>query len=99
MALFKLGQMLSFMFISRIKMSNSNSNGFSFSVMTLIKMIERLLGVGNPNSGLLRDCFTSLIETSVQLKELDEEMEDEQNDEESEDDDDEDDEIEDDEEV
>lgn len=67
-------------------------------VMTLIKMIERLLGVGNPNSGLLRDCFTSLIETSVQLKELDEEMEDEQNDEESEDDDDEDDEIEDDEE-
>ena len=66
--------------------------------MTLVKMIERLLGVGNPSSGLLRDCFTSLIETSIQLKELDEEMEDEQNDEESEDDDDEE-EIQDDDEV
>ncbi|XP_022760759.1 importin beta-like SAD2 homolog isoform X3 [Durio zibethinus] len=56
-------------------------------VMTLVKMIERLLGVGIPSGGLLRDCFTSLIETSIQLKELDEEMEDEQNDEEYEDDD------------
>ncbi|XVF28138.1 hypothetical protein REPUB_Repub15cG0003400 [Reevesia pubescens] len=56
-------------------------------VMTLVKMIERLLGVGNPSGGLLRDCFTSLIETSIQLKELDEEMEDDQNEEESEDDD------------
>ncbi|TYI92538.1 hypothetical protein E1A91_D02G077100v1 [Gossypium mustelinum] len=54
-------------------------------VMTLLKMTERLLGVGNPSGGLLRDCFTSLIKTSIQLKELDEEMEEEENDEESED--------------
>lgn len=65
--------------------------------MTLLKMTERLLGVGNPSGGLLRDCFTSLIKTSIQLKELDEEMEEEENDEESEDD--EDDEIEIDDEV
>ncbi|XWS53459.1 hypothetical protein CRYUN_Cryun10bG0003300 [Craigia yunnanensis] len=55
-------------------------------VMTLVKIIERLLGVGNPSLGLMRDCFTSLIEISIQLKELDEEMEDVQNGE-SEDDD------------
>ncbi|XVE82344.1 hypothetical protein DITRI_Ditri15bG0140800 [Diplodiscus trichospermus] len=69
-------------------------------VMTLVKMIERLLGVGNPNGGLLRDCFTSLLEAFIRLKELDEEMEDEQNVEESEDDDEEEEEgIQDDDEV
>lgn len=86
------------------KITDSTTYGFLFSVMTLAKMIERLLVVGNPSDGLLRDCFNSLIETSVQLKGLDEEMEDEQNDGESEDDDnddddDDDEEIQDDDEV
>ncbi|KAL4273520.1 hypothetical protein GQ457_13G023310 [Hibiscus cannabinus] len=64
----------------------SAKSEIKLAVMTLIKMIERLLGVGNPSGDLLRDCFTSLIETSIQLKELDEEMEEEENGEESEDD-------------
>ncbi|XVF38947.1 hypothetical protein REPUB_Repub20aG0146600 [Reevesia pubescens] len=65
----------------------SAKSEIKLTVMTVVKMIERLLEViDNPSGGLLRDCFASLIETSIQLKELDEEMEDEQNDEESEDD-------------
>ncbi|OMO58548.1 hypothetical protein COLO4_34539 [Corchorus olitorius] len=58
-------------------------------MMTLAKIVERL-GVSNPSSSLFQDCFTSLMELSVQMKELDEEME-EENDGESEDADDEDD--------
>lgn len=41
--------------------------------MALAKVIERLLGQGNQDSDLLRDCFTSLMEASMQLKELQEE--------------------------
>lgn len=69
-------------------------------MLTLAKVIERLLGLGNPNSSLLQDCYVSLMETSVRLKEVqgeeendkgdDEEADDEEDDdEESEDDDDE----------
>ncbi|KAE8724211.1 methyltransferase-like protein 21D-like [Hibiscus syriacus] len=78
------------------EVSLSAKSEIKLAVMTLVKMIERLLGVGNPRGDLLQDCFASLIETSIQLKELDEEMEEEENGEESEDDnnDEEDDEIE-----
>ncbi|KAF8401236.1 hypothetical protein HHK36_012168 [Tetracentron sinense] len=47
-------------------------------VMTLVKVIERLLGIiGDPGSGLLRDCFVSLMEAAIRLKEVQEEEEDE----------------------
>ncbi|GKV06838.1 hypothetical protein SLEP1_g18666 [Rubroshorea leprosula] len=50
-------------------------------VMTLVKVVERLLEIGNSSGVLLHDCFSSLIETSIQLKEFHEEVEDEENDE------------------
>lgn len=70
---------------------------FHFSVITLAKVIERLLEQGNSGGGLLRDCFSSLMEASIQLKEAQEEMEDEESNGETEDidedDDNEDDEV------
>lgn len=64
--------------------------------MTLVKVIERLLTEGKQRSTSLHDCFTSLIEASIRVKEMqvEEEEEDEEedegeddNDEDSEDDD------------
>lgn len=46
--------------------------------MALAKVIERLLGQGNQDNDLLQDCFTSLMEASMQLKELQEEGDDEE---------------------
>ncbi|XP_021594154.1 importin beta-like SAD2 isoform X3 [Manihot esculenta] len=54
-------------------------------VITLAKVIERLLEQGNSGGGLLRDCFSSLMEASIQLKEAQEEMEDEESNGETED--------------
>lgn len=69
-------------------------------MLTLAKVVERLLGLGNPGSSLLRDCYASLMEAAVQLKEVQEEEEnDEGDDEEAEDKEDDNEESEDDDEV
>ncbi|XP_057992891.1 uncharacterized protein LOC110632928 isoform X2 [Hevea brasiliensis] len=47
-------------------------------VMTLAKVIERLLEQDNSVVGLLRDCFSSLMEASKRLKEAQDETEDEE---------------------
>uniref|UniRef100_A0A5B7BY10 Importin N-terminal domain-containing protein n=1 Tax=Davidia involucrata TaxID=16924 RepID=A0A5B7BY10_DAVIN len=83
----------------------STESEIKLTVITLAKVVERLLMLGNLHSGLLRDCFVSLMEASVRLKEVqeEEEEEDEENededvgDEDSEDDDDDDEDSEDDE--
>lgn len=62
------------------------------SVLALAKVVERLLVLGKSSGALLRECFTSLIEASVQLNEVRKEQE-EDGEEETEDDED-DDEIE-----
>ena len=43
--------------------------------MTLAKVIEQLLGQQNSGVDLSRDCFKSLLETLVRLKEVQDEME------------------------
>lgn len=71
---------------------------FDDSVMALSLVVERLLGLGNSSGGLLHDCFISLLEASVRLKEVLEEKEGDEDDGEAENDDnddDDDDEIED----
>ncbi|KAF7836882.1 importin beta-like SAD2-like protein isoform X1 [Senna tora] len=57
-------------------------------VMTLAKLIEQLLRQGKSGGVSLHDCFTSLLEVSVRLKEVQEGNEEEQEDEESENDED-----------
>ncbi|KAK9288574.1 hypothetical protein L1049_017033 [Liquidambar formosana] len=59
--------------------------------MALAKVVERLLGPGNRDGGLLRDCFTSLMEASIRLKEVQDEKEEDEEAEENEDDEDDDD--------
>lgn len=41
-------------------------------------MVERLLGLGSPGGNLLWDCYASLMEGSVRLKEVQEETENEE---------------------
>lgn len=41
--------------------------------MALAKVIEHFIGEGNQGSDLLLGCFTSLMEASIRLKELQEE--------------------------
>ncbi|KAJ4721925.1 importin beta-like SAD2-like [Melia azedarach] len=95
------GSALAFICSSSFEPGLSLESEIKLAVLTLAKVIERLLGLGNPNSSLLQDCYVSLMETSVRLKEVqgeeendkgdDEEADDEEDDdEESEDDDDED---------
>ncbi|KAL5537366.1 hypothetical protein UlMin_045412 [Ulmus minor] len=68
-------------------------------VMLLSKVVERLLEVGKPRGALLQECFTSLMEAAVRLKEIQEkDDEDEEDDEEAENEEDTDDETEDDDE-
>lgn len=62
------------------------------SVLTLAKVVERMLDLGNTGGSLLGDCCASLTEVSVRLKELQEETESDEDDEEDADDEDEDDE-------
>lgn len=74
--------------------------------MALAKIIERHLELGKPCGGFLEECFSSLMEASVRLKEIQEENAkveededdeeagtDEEDDNETEDDDDDDDEV------
>ncbi|CAL5346787.1 unnamed protein product [Camellia sinensis] len=73
----------------------SSESEIKLSVMTLAKVVERLLTLENQKAGLLQKCFTSLMEASVSLKEAqgeeddDEESRDDQDagDEDTEDDD------------
>lgn len=41
-------------------------------VLTLAKVVEQLLSTGSPTSGLLWECFSSLMSAFVRLKELEE---------------------------
>ncbi|KAK2358448.1 ARM repeat superfamily protein [Trifolium repens] len=59
-------------------------------VMTLARLIEQLLKQGKSYGDSIQNCFTSLMEVSVQLKELQDEKGDEEEAEEAEDDEDED---------
>ena len=65
-------------------------------MFTLAKVVEQLLSMGNPSSGLLWDCYCSLLSDFVRLKEIqddkdeDEEIEDNESEEEEETDDDDD---------
>lgn len=40
--------------------------------MALTQVVERMLGLGKPSGGLVRDCFTSLLEASVRLRQMQE---------------------------
>ncbi|XP_059632005.1 importin beta-like SAD2 homolog [Cornus florida] len=96
---------LAFISSSRFEHGLSTESEIKLTVMALVKVVERLLKLGNLGSGLLQECFTSLMEASVRLKEVqgeeNEEDEDEdvgdQDTEEEEDDDDDDEDSEDDE--
>lgn len=69
-------------------------------MLTLAKVVERLLAFGPAEGKLLRDGYVSLMEASVRLKEVKEKMENnEDSDVEVEDEEDDDDESEDDDEV
>lgn len=59
--------------------------------MALAQVVERLLGLEKPSGVLLHDCFNSLLEASVRLKEVQEEKEEDEDDGQAEDDDDDDD--------
>jgi len=63
--------------------------------MALAQVVERLLGLGKPSGVLLHDCFTSLLEASVRLKEVQEEKEEDEDDGQAEDGDDDDDDVDD----
>ncbi|KAA8527975.1 hypothetical protein F0562_035156 [Nyssa sinensis] len=76
---------LGFISSSRFKHGLSTESEIKLTVIALAKVVERLLELGNLHNGLLRDCFVSLMEASVRLKEVQEEEEEE--DEENEDDD------------
>lgn len=87
---------LGFMSTSSFEPGLSSECELKLLVTVLAQVVERLLGLGKPNGGLLRDCFTSLLEASVRLKEMQKEKEEEDDGEaENDDDDDDDDEIED----
>lgn len=58
--------------------------------MALAQVVERLLGLEKPSGVLLHDCFNSLLEASVRLKEVQEEDEDDGQAEDDDDDDDDD---------
>ncbi|KAJ6312263.1 hypothetical protein OIU77_013910 [Salix suchowensis] len=53
----------------------STKSEIKLTAMTLAKVIERLLGQQNLRVDLSRDCFKSLLETLVRLKEVEDEME------------------------
>lgn len=67
-----------------------------YSVMSLAKVVERIMEFGKPIDDFLWKCFGSLMEASIRLKEVREENE-EQSEEDEEDEDNDSDEIEDDE--
>ncbi|XP_057524952.1 importin beta-like SAD2 homolog isoform X3 [Amaranthus tricolor] len=76
--------------------NTSTESELKLVVFTLAKVVEQLLSMGNPSSGLLWDCYCSLLSDFVRLKEIqddkdeDEEIEDNESEEEEETDDDDD---------
>ncbi|GAY35579.1 hypothetical protein CUMW_017160 [Citrus unshiu] len=93
------GSALAFLCSSSLEPRLSLESEIKLAVLTLAKVVERLLGLGNPGSSLLQDCYASLMEAAVQLKEVQEEEEnDEGDDEEAEDEEDDNEESEDDDE-
>ncbi|CAK9174135.1 unnamed protein product [Ilex paraguariensis] len=83
---------LGFVSTSKFEHGLSTESEIKLTVLALAKVVERLLRVGKQGSGLLQDCFASLLEASVRLKQVQEEEEegDEENEDEDEDDGDED---------
>ncbi|CAK7326263.1 unnamed protein product [Dovyalis caffra] len=65
----------------------STNSEIKLTAMTLVKVIEGLLGQQNSGVGLSRDCFKSLMEALVRLKEVQDEMEEDEEDREAEEDD------------
>ncbi|KAH9766422.1 Importin N-terminal domain-containing protein [Citrus sinensis] len=93
------GSALAFLCSSSLEPRLSLESEIKLAVLTLAKVVERLLGLGNPGSSLLQDCYASLMEAAVQLKEVQEDEEnDEGDDEEAEDEEDDNEESEDDDE-
>ncbi|KAJ0034879.1 hypothetical protein Pint_24242 [Pistacia integerrima] len=77
---------------SNFEPSLCTESEIKLAVLTLAKVVERLLGLGNPGGNLLQDCYASLMEASVRLKEVQEETENDEEDDEAEDEDEDDDE-------
>ncbi|XP_048129255.1 importin beta-like SAD2 isoform X2 [Rhodamnia argentea] len=53
----------------------SGESEIKLCVMALVKVIERLLELGNFSSGIGRECFTSLLEATAKLKEVEDNAE------------------------
>ncbi|KAL5849056.1 hypothetical protein ACOSQ4_007069 [Xanthoceras sorbifolium] len=85
------GSALAYICSSSFESGLSLESEIKLVVLTLAKVIERMLGLGNPCGSMLRDCYASLMEVSMRLKELQEEIEndEEEAEEEAEDEDDE----------
>ncbi|XP_058076603.1 uncharacterized protein LOC131225158 isoform X2 [Magnolia sinica] len=61
---------------SSFEPSLSSESEIKLAVMALTKVVERLLGSpSDPGSSVLRDCFDSLMEVAIRLKEVQEEEE------------------------
>ncbi|KAF8017772.1 hypothetical protein BT93_H2847 [Corymbia citriodora subsp. variegata] len=56
----------------------SGESEIKLCVMTLVKVIERLLELGNFSSSLGHECFTSLLEATAKLKEVEDNAEEEE---------------------
>ncbi|GMY28006.1 importin beta-like SAD2 homolog isoform X1 [Fagus crenata] len=78
---------LGFLLTSSFEPRLSATSEIKLIVMALAQVVERLLGLEKASGGLLHDCFTSLLEASVRLKEVQEEKEEDEDDEQDEDDD------------
>ncbi|KAG7995708.1 hypothetical protein I3843_01G123200 [Carya illinoinensis] len=78
---------LGFLLTSSYESGLSEKSEIKLIVMALAQVVEEL-GLRKPSSGVLRDCFTSLLEASARLKEVQEENEEAEQDDEEEDDDD-----------
>ncbi|XP_030924098.1 importin beta-like SAD2 homolog isoform X1 [Quercus lobata] len=86
---------LGFLLTSSFEPRLSATSEIKLVVMALAQVVERLLGLGKPSGVLLHDCFTSLLEASVRLKEVQEEKEEDEDDGQAEDGDDDDDDVDD----
>ncbi|XP_050239646.1 importin beta-like SAD2 homolog [Quercus robur] len=86
---------LGFLLTSSFEPHLSATSEIKLVVMALAQVVERLLGLEKPSGVLLHDCFTSLLEASVRLKEVQEEKEEDEDDGQAEDDDDDDDDVDD----
>ncbi|XP_044500110.1 importin beta-like SAD2 homolog isoform X2 [Mangifera indica] len=72
------GSALAFVCSSTFEPGLCTESEIKLAVLTLTKVVERLLGLGSPGGNLLWDCYASLMEGSVRLKEVQEETENEE---------------------